>query len=175
MPTITKKDLVHRLAAQLQLLPHEAERIVGLIFDEMKQAIRRGVETTERLRAFSRQSPEERVETVDIDHVAAEAIALCRPRLRSSEESATISLREELGGPPSVIARSGDFVAALVNLIVNAIDALPRRGKIVVSTGALDDGGWVRVADNELLCTREHRIRAVPMWQVGLEETEGQG
>lgn len=33
----------------------------------------------------------------------------------------------------------------------------------------------VRVADNELLCTREHRIRAVPMGQVGLEETEGHG
>ncbi len=33
----------------------------------------------------------------------------------------------------------------------------------------------VRVADNELLCTREHRVRAVPMWQVGLEEAEGRG
>ena len=33
----------------------------------------------------------------------------------------------------------------------------------------------VLVGDNELLCTREHRIRAVPMSQVGMEEAEGRG
>ena len=33
----------------------------------------------------------------------------------------------------------------------------------------------VLVGDNELLCTREHRIRVVPMSQVGMEEAEGRG
>ena len=30
----------------------------------------------------------------------------------------------------------------------------------------------VRIGDNDLLCTREHRIRAIPMAQVGLEDTD---
>jgi integration host factor subunit beta len=58
MPTITKKDLVHRLAAQLQLLPNEAEQAIKFILDEMKHAMLEGDRIE--IRGFGAFSPYQR-------------------------------------------------------------------------------------------------------------------
>jgi signal transduction histidine kinase len=57
-------------------------------------------------------------------------------------------IREELGSPPPVRGRSSEIVSALVNLIVNAIDAMRDGGTITLRTGESERGTWVQVADD---------------------------
>jgi signal transduction histidine kinase len=60
-----------------------------------------------------------------------------------------VTLIAHKGAPPLVRMRASDGVAALVNLIVNAIDALGvHGGAIEVTTGALEGGACLHVADD---------------------------
>lgn len=111
----------------------------------MERILNRGLETVERLREFSRQSPEDIVEVpTDLNVMAREAMEITKPRLSG------LQLDLQLGKPPAALIRPGDCVTAIVNLILNAADALEGkgRGRIVVSTGSSENGGWIEVADN---------------------------
>jgi signal transduction histidine kinase len=145
------KNLLNPLSLHLQLLRRilkrggeGAEEAIA----EMEGVVRRGVETVERLRAFSRQSPERPIEVVDLDALAHEAMELSRPRIASQRRARGIRLAHERGGPPPIRARSSEVVTALLNLMVNSIDAMADGGTVTVSSGARNGGAWVRVTDD---------------------------
>jgi signal transduction histidine kinase len=144
------KNILNPLSLHLQLLKRilrrggqGAEEAIG----EMESVLRRGVETVERLRDFSRQSPESRMEGVDVDLLAHEAVELSRPRIASGRARG-IRIVEELGSPPHINARPTELVVALLNLIANAIDALGDGGTVTVTTAADGAGAAVRVRDD---------------------------
>jgi signal transduction histidine kinase len=145
------KNLLHPLFLQVALLRRKAGKLAGgdaalaPTLGGMEGALRRSVETVERLRNFSRQSGA-REERADLDAALREAVALCEPKLVGAGRAA-IALRAELGGPPAVWADPAELVAVLVNLLVNAIDAMPSGGAIVLRSGAARDGGWAEVRD----------------------------
>jgi signal transduction histidine kinase len=166
------KNILNPLSLHLQLLKRavargdtaEANESIG----DMDHILRRGVQTIERLRDFSRQSPESRAELVDMNRLAQEAVAIAKPRMAS--RPCSMSVREELGAPPPVMARSAELVSALVNLVANAIDAVApaagadagsgREGIITVRTGEARGGAWIEVADNGpgMTAEVEHRV-----------------
>jgi signal transduction histidine kinase len=85
-------------------------------------------------------------------------------------------VREELGGAPPVLGSSGEIVSALVNLIVNAIDAMPNGGTIWLRTGEADRGSWVEVADDGPGMPPEVEIRVFePFFTTKGEEGTGLG
>ena len=114
---------------------------------EMKQVVTRGVETVERLRAYSRQSKESRAELVELDRLAREATSIAKPRMAATGH--ILRVVEELGAPRHVLADSSELVSALVNLVVNAIDAAGSVGKsITLRSGESDGGSYVEVEDD---------------------------
>ena len=144
------KNILNPLSLHLQLLGRGLER--GKIDDakealaEMKQVLTRGVQTVERLREYSRQSPEPKTEKIDLNRLVHEASEIGRPRM-AARGGRVNRIREELGAPPIIRGRAGEIVSALVNLVVNAIDAMPDGGTITLRTGESDGGAWVQVAD----------------------------
>ena len=114
---------------------------------EMKQVVVRGVETVERLRAYSRQTTESKAEPVDMSRLLREASGVARPRMAATGR--VLRVVEQLEEVPPVLADSGELVSALVNLIVNAIDAAGTVGTtLTLRSGAEKDGGFVEVEDD---------------------------
>ncbi len=157
------KNILNPLSLHLQLLERTLKRGGPGAEDaiaEMKQVLRRGVETLDRLREFSRQAPERRAERVRLDALAHEAVELSRPRIASSPgRRRGITLVEEHAAQPLIEARPAELVTALLNILSNAIDALTEGGTVTVSTGAADGGAWVRIHDDGPGIPEEHRAR----------------
>lgn len=113
----------------------------------MKQVVVRGVETVDRLRAYSRQTKETETELVDLDRLVREATGIAKPRMAATGRM--LRIVEELASPPRVMAVPGELVSALVNLLVNAIDAAGTTGKVItLRSGESDGGSFVEVEDD---------------------------
>jgi signal transduction histidine kinase len=114
---------------------------------EMKQVVVRGVETVERLRAYSRQTKETKTELVELDRLVREAAGIAKPRMAATGH--VLQIVEELGAPEPVMAVAGEVVSALVNLVVNAIDAAGTKGKtLTLRSGESDGGSFVEIEDD---------------------------
>ncbi len=144
------KNILNPLSLHLQLIQRalskgDTENAQKGV-EEARAILTRGVETVERMREFSRQTPETKLETVDPNFLVHEARDLAKPRM-ASRGGRMNAIKEELGEPPAILARSGEVVSALVNLIVNAIDAMPGGGAITLRTRKEREGALIEVAD----------------------------
>jgi signal transduction histidine kinase len=145
------KNILNPISLHLQVLERAMKRGdhdgVREGIEEARGVVRRGVETVERLRDFSRQTPETKLESVDVNHIAREAGDLAKPRM-ASRKGRMNTIRQEHGNPPPISARTGEVVSAIVNLVVNAIDAMPDGGTITIRTRAERDGAIIEIADD---------------------------
>jgi signal transduction histidine kinase len=142
------KNLLNPLGLHLEIVDRAlrktgAERHESVVV--MREIIQRGVETIDRLRTFSRLEPEQIAEHLDLAAAARDAIQLVRPRLDATPD---VMLRDEVAETGTVLGHAGDAVAAIVNLLVNALDACGERGTIVVRAGSDARSAWVEVCDD---------------------------
>jgi signal transduction histidine kinase len=139
------KNILNPLLLYTDVLRDEAgnrQEVID-VSERIERILNRGLETVERLRDFSRQSPEEsEVVSTDLNGMAREALEISKPRLNG------IHVDVQLGEPPAVLIRPADCVAAIVNLVLNSADALEGKGVIRVATGGSDGGSWIEVADD---------------------------
>jgi signal transduction histidine kinase len=144
------KNILNPLSLNVQLAQRAIARAdtaqaTGCL-DECRAVIRRGVETIDRLREFSRQAPEKRATQADLNVLVNEAVALARPRLSTRDGSPT-RIVVEAGQVPPVVVHTEEVVSAIVNLVVNAIDAMTEPGTITLTTALVDHRVTLTVAD----------------------------
>jgi two-component system cell cycle sensor histidine kinase/response regulator CckA len=139
-------NILSPIGLQVQMLRRSLEHDEGLdgMLASIEEAVRAGADTVARLRNFSRQEPERPAEPTDLNHMTDLALQICQPRLW---DHPGIVLRRESSSSPRVLVRASELVNAIVNLTVNAIEALPGAGTITVRTG-FDDRAWVEVGDD---------------------------
>lgn len=124
------------------------------IISEAIQAVRRGANLTERLLSFSRKQ-QLRPEALDPVAIISDMVDLLR---RALGESITIHT-EFTGGLRHVMVDRGQFENALLNLAVNARDAMPEGGKLEIV-----------VTNREVRRRKVGRINEIlPGWYVGIE------
>lgn len=134
-------DLADRALGRADL--EKARSSIG----ELRQVVRRGVETVDRLRVFSLPVSDQRLSRVDLDSVVREAVALAKSRIRPTAPR-SVDIRVELGGPMLVEGEPADLVGAVLNLAANSIDALPSGGTVLVRTGQLPGSAFLEVQDD---------------------------
>jgi two-component system cell cycle sensor histidine kinase/response regulator CckA len=96
----------------------------------LDQTSKRGCDMMQELLIFGRRT-EARLLPVDINAQVKEMVQMLQSYLPATV-SLSFELEEDL--PPAVMVDASQFGRMLTNLIVNARDALPHGGKIVVST-----------------------------------------
>jgi signal transduction histidine kinase len=142
------KNILNPLGLQLEVLRRRIAKgdLKGAdaTIDTMRDVIRHGVDVVERLREFSRQAPEV-PESVDVERVVATAVELSRPRVSLF---AGVELIVEPIPPLRINARASELATALVNLIVNATEAMPDGGTITIAAGVATGEVWIKVCDN---------------------------
>ncbi len=123
------------------------------LLDKAQKAALRGATLTHRLLGFSRRSVHE-VKTLDVNHIIVELEELVRRSL-----TAKIDLNVKLSeGKWLVDVDSSDFEDALINLAINARDAMPQGGELTIETndlrldhpytsnnGSMDPGDYVEI------------------------------
>ena len=108
-----------------------------------------GAEVVRGLRVFSRARPTPTAESVDLNAIAGEVLELTRPRWRDEPHvrGVTIDAVLEPGPIPNVAGDASALREVLVNLILNAIDAMPNGGSITVRTWAAEERVHCSVSD----------------------------
>ncbi len=136
-------NLLQAILGHTQLIAHEPspERLQrGLA--TIEQAVRDGVETVGRIRRFARRDVDRRLERVDLRDVVRQAIEIVRPRWSQSDlRGAPIMVRQRLDLVPAIQARGAELREALINLVLNSVDAMPKGGSITLETRY--EGDWV--------------------------------
>ena len=98
--------------------------------------------TVARMREFYRRtSNSEQMNQVNLNEIVKEVIELTRPRWRdiSQSKGTIINLQPELEPDlPPLLCDPSDIREALINLVFNAVDALPHGGTITIITRTVD-------------------------------------
>jgi PAS domain S-box-containing protein len=104
------------------------------------EAAARGAELTQRLLAFARRQPLQ-PRTIDVNTLIIDTAKLLRPTL--GEHIEIDSVLEDDAWPAMV--DPGQLTTALINLAINARDAMPEGGKLMLETGNVElDEGYAR-------------------------------
>ena len=102
---------------------------VGIQLDQILDAVNKAGGLIRRLMQFSR-SQELHPRSLGVNEVVREALYLTRPLLRENIRL-TLDLDEEV---PAIYGDSSQIEQVLVNLIVNALEAMPDGGELAIAT-----------------------------------------
>jgi PAS domain S-box-containing protein len=142
-------NLLQAILGHTQLIatdPSQTRLTKGLA--TIEQAVRDGVETVARIRRYARREGDSRPEAVDLREVVRQVVEIARPRWAGSGmKGARIVVQQDLETVPAVRARGAELREVLMNLVLNAADAMPHGGTIRLTTRRQGDWAILAVSD----------------------------
>ncbi len=156
----------------------DQEKVRGYL-EMILAAARESERVTSRLREFSRyRDANEYNAAVVINDIALQAISITQPRWKDQALAAgiNIEIRTEFGNVPTVPGNEQELRELLVSLIFNSVDAILKRGQIVVRTAVR--GRWLvlTVSDDGVGMSEEVRAQCLePFFSTKEEEGNGLG
>jgi signal transduction histidine kinase len=120
-------------------------------------------EVVRRVLGFASMQPQPAAAPVDLNELVREVVELTRSRWRDEAQmrSLTIDVQVQTGNIPRVAGEAPALREVVMNLIFNAIDALPEGGTIRLSTWSADTWVFCAVADDGVGMDDEVRRRAL--------------
>jgi signal transduction histidine kinase/ActR/RegA family two-component response regulator len=137
------------------------ERAARADLQVIRQAALDGAETVKRLQVFSgvARSPQQGV--ADVARVLRDAVELTRARWKDAarRRGVAIDVLVEAGDCPPVAASPPELREVLVNMIFNAVDAMPHGGRITLRSWARGDRVFISVSDTGVGMTEAVRSK----------------
>jgi signal transduction histidine kinase len=127
----------------------------------VEEAAWRAADIVRRLQGFAATSMNDATTAVDLTSVVEDAVVLTRPAWKDEAEARNvrIELTTDLDRVPPVEGQMGALREVVMNLILNAVDAMPRGGRLAVTTRRVDTGVELRVSDTGEGMSEEVRHR----------------
>jgi two-component system cell cycle sensor histidine kinase/response regulator CckA len=156
--------------AELAASSTERGTVVSRCLDGIKTAAEEAASLTSRLLAFSRRNvPERRL--LDLNAIVREAASLLE-RLVRSDVRVTLVLAHPL---PAVAGDLAQLKQVVLNLALNARDAMPDGGTLTIETTVSGENVVLRVRDNGIGMDAATRSRALEPFFTTKPEGEGTG
>jgi PAS domain S-box-containing protein len=135
--------------AQLIKRDSKNERIAERM-EIIEHAALDGAQTVKRIQAFGAQQNESINETVDLNQLVQDSTTLTRARWcdEAQARGLTYSVDLDLGQVPLVLGSGSELREVFVNIILNALDAMPQGGELKITTGSKGGTVFVSFADN---------------------------
>ena len=120
-----------------------------------------GAKTVKRIQDFARQRRDHNFELVSIDQLLLDASEITRPRWKDCAEASNIhiTLNLQIGSNGMVMGDDSELREVLVNMVFNAIDAMPEGGTLSLMTRTAGDSVVIKVVDTGVGMYPEVRSR----------------
>ena len=108
-----------------------------------------GAKTVKRIQDFARQRRDHNFELVSVDQILTDASEITRPRWKNCAEAANIhiSLDLQIHSNAMVMGDDSELREVLVNMVFNAVDAMPEGGTLTLATEVVNDSVVITIAD----------------------------
>jgi PAS domain S-box-containing protein len=123
-------------------------------------AAQEAVTIVNRLREFYRHRKESEVyQSLDLNEIIAQSVVLTQPKWKDQmmARGATVVIDTDLRDVPAIRGSETDLREIFINLLFNAVDAMPQGGTITVTTHAEADFIVIEVSDTGRGMTEEVR------------------
>jgi PAS domain S-box-containing protein len=106
-------------------------------------------EMVRRVLDYTKTKGDRELELVDCNQVVIDAVELTRPQWEQASQAAgqPIEMKQELGADATVLGSARDLRQSVLNLIFNAIEAMPGGGRITLTTQRQGDQVVLQVQD----------------------------
>ncbi len=138
----------------------KATKYLGLI----RTAAQDGAKVVSRLREFYRQRQESEEWTpTRLNELVAQAISLTQPKWKDEAraDGITINIETDLQKVPLVFGNETELREVMINLILNAVDAMPNGGTMILRTRSAGKQAAFEVGDSGTGMTEEVRQRCL--------------
>lgn len=156
-------NLLTIVVGRIQLMRrHVQEERLARQLEIVERAAKDGAEVVRRLQQFAGMRRTAEPRTVDLNHIVRDVLEMTRGRWQDSArahgaEIVVESHQTPLPPTPGDAAALGEL---LTNLVLNAVDALPRGGRLTIDTSSSGSTAVIAVADTGLGMPEDVRLRA---------------
>jgi PAS domain S-box-containing protein len=147
--------VAHNLNNSLTVIQGRAQLLLMRETDEssiktlkvITNAVQDGTKTLRRILEFARRDTPRAFAPVELGELITSSIEIARPKWQSRSDKNRIKLQMETGNRVYVTGEVAELREVVLNLIFNAVDAMPNGGTMEVGARAEIDSGCFWVAD----------------------------
>jgi PAS domain S-box-containing protein len=132
--------------AQL-LLRNATDEVSSKSLQVITNAVEDGTKTLRRILEFARRDSANEFAPVELGYLITSSIDIARPKWQSKSRKGTIDVKVEGNGLVYVMGEQAELREVVLNLIFNAVDAMPEGGTMEIGSRAEIDSGCFWVAD----------------------------
>lgn len=147
--------VAHNLNNSLTVIQGRAQLLLRNATDEssskslqvITNAVEDGTKTLRRILEFARRDSVSEFAPVELGYLVTSSIDIARPKWQSKSRKGQIEVKVEGSSPVYVMGEQAELREVVLNLIFNAVDAMPEGGTMEIGARAEIESGCFWVAD----------------------------